>query len=99
MSDKAHPEDDAPNATFLHTVASPTASTVGSEVQYPASGKQVYRVRLHGAGGVPFKDVLAATGDEAADMARVGFDDTVKVTHIEPAPQSQQREKLTAKAA
>ena len=99
MSDKAHPEDDAPNAIFLHTVASPTAATVGSEVQYPDSGEIVYRVRLHGAGGVPYRDVTARTGDEAAAAALAGFDGSVKVTHIEPAPQSRQREKLTAKAA
>lgn len=87
MSDKAHPEDDAPNATFLHTVNSPTASTVGSDVQFPSSGRMIYRVRLHGAGGVPYRDVEAETGDEAALAALSGFDGSVKVAHVEPAPQ------------
>lgn len=85
MSNKAHPEEDAPNATFLHTVSSPTAATVGSEVQYPESGVMVYRVSLYGA-VEPFVDVKAATGDKAADAALVRYPQA-KVTHVAPAPQ------------
>lgn len=86
---KAHPEDDAPNASFFHRENSPTASTVGSAVQYPESGAQVYRVRLS-KGYVAFKDVKARTGDEAAAAALTGQGPEAKVAHVDVAPQELQ---------
>lgn len=82
---KAHPEDDAPNATFLHTETSPTAATVGNGVKYPDSGEMVYRVGLHGA-VEPFIDVTASTGDSAA-LAALARYPQAKVTLVAPAPQ------------
>ena len=61
---------------------SATAATVGNAL-YPTSGEQLYRVMTN-MGTV---DVLASTGDEAADKAlaqRPG----AKVGHIAPAPQT-----------
>lgn len=76
---------------------SDTAATVGKPL-FPPSGVQTYRCEL-AKGFVPFVDVEAATGDEAAAAALVGQGAETKVTTVYPAPQAKQREKLTAKAA
>lgn len=65
---------------------SKTASTRGSEVQYPDSGAMVYRVTIAGGMGIAHCDVEARTGDEAATKALEQYPGT-KVAHVEPAPQ------------
>jgi hypothetical protein len=68
---------------------SPTASTRGSEVQYPSGGEQVYRVQVVNGAAITICDVPASTGDEAAEKALVKHPGQ-KVAHVEPAPQSAQ---------
>lgn len=74
---------------------SPTASTRGSEVQYPESGAMDYRVTLSNGSALLWETVNAKTGDAAADQA-LSLHPGCKVAHVEPAPQ---RPKLTAKEA
>lgn len=71
---------------------SPTAATVGSEVQYPPSGVQTYRAMIQTAmGGLIPVDVEAATGDQAAELALKQVPGG-KVTNIAPAPNQSKRD-------
>lgn len=57
---------------------------------------QSYRVTVQaGNGRAAFTDVIAKTGDEAAEKALVEFPGG-KVAHVEPTPQAPVRKKLTA---
>lgn len=80
MTDKVVEPTPIPPANWGH---SETAATVGRKL-YPDSGPMLYRVMLAG-GTVPWADIEAATGDDAAAkvLARHGG----KVVHVEPAPQ------------
>ena len=88
MTKKAHPEDDAPNANFAHTIDSPTAASIGNKL-FGDSGPMIYRVTVQGGMGMTFTDVKAATGDEAASAAIAKFPGA-KVAHVVPAPQELQ---------
>lgn len=88
MTKKAHPEDDAPNATFHHTENSPTAATVGNKL-FGESGPMIYRVTVQGGMGLASADFKAATGDDAASAALAKFPGA-KVAHVAPAPQELQ---------
>jgi hypothetical protein len=81
------PPREAREGVLTAQEVSPTASTRGSEVQFPASGVQSYRVMIQTAmGGVSFLDVDASTGDEAAEKALSQAPGS-KVTNIAPTPQ------------
>ena len=64
---------------------SPTAASAHNRM-YAPSGEQLMRVTLTTGGGLTFVDVMAASGDDAAEKAHAKFMGG-KVTHIEPAPQ------------
>lgn len=65
---------------------SPTASTRGSEVQYPTSGVISYRVVRKVGDEFATSDVDAATGDEAAAKV-VAKHPGCKVAYVGPTPQ------------
>lgn len=74
------------NESFLGDQGrSATAATVGNAL-YGVSGAMSYRVTVNGGMGLAFPDIVAASGDEAAEIAHKRFPGS-KVTHIEPTPQ------------
>ena len=76
------------DGALLHGSHSPTAQTVGNKL-FGVSGAMIYRVTLrHGGGGMGQVDLMADSGDDAAEKALKG-NMGAKVTHIEPAPQYQ----------
>jgi hypothetical protein len=64
---------------------SDTAATIGKPL-YGPSGAMSYRVTVVGGMGHVFADIVAASGDDAAEIAHKRYPGN-KVTHIEPTPQ------------
>ena len=78
--------DNKRNESFLPDQGrSETAATVGKKL-YGASGAMSYRVTIMTGAGMVQPDIVADTGDEAAETALKRFMGG-KVVHVEPTPQ------------
>ena len=65
---------------------SPTAASAHNRLYQP-SGEMLMRVTMTTGAGLAFVDVMASSGDEAAEKAHAKFMGG-KVTQVVPAPQS-----------
>ncbi len=81
----------AKEGVLTHRENSPTAANASNRL-FGVSGRMLYRVQLQtSTGQVIANDVMASTGDEAAELGVADYLGA-KVMHIAPAPQKPKKD-------